>query len=225
MRPPSLETRGAGGCRRAVAGALALAVLAPVVAVVRAMARWRRGDDVRLSWHDEPFSAADGEARLVDVALDVPDVAGARLRRELTDTVVRFAERVRRPDDVYHLVYRVPTEPESVVVPVGASVQALAERFALALGQHDLEGRTAVWLAMPRAVHVAEVLDPFTYDPEADGEPRSLLARAPLRWALATGRRHGTVSTRLRMLVVLPAARQPLFEELLGRLRGRLRHA
>jgi len=205
-----------------VGGALALAALAPVAAIVRMVARWRRGDDVRLSWRDEPFPAGNGETRLVDVMMDVPDVAGARLRRELTDTVVRFAERVRRPDDVYHLVYRVPTEPESVAVPVGASVQALAERFALGLGQHDLEGRTAVWLAMPRSVHVAEVLDPFTYDPEADGEPHALLARAPLRWALATGRRHGTVSTRLRMLVVVPTTRRPLLEELLGRLRDRL---
>lgn len=222
MQSSPLETGAAGGCRRTVGGAAALVVLAPLAAVARTVARLRRGRDVRIGWRAVPFETQAREAVLVDVDLDVPDTASARVRRELTDTVVRLAEGLRHGDDVYHLVYRVPTEPEPVSVPVGASVQALAERFALSLGQHDLEGRTAVWLALPRSVHLADVLDPFGYDPEADGEPHALLAKAPVRWALATAWRHGTVSTRLRALVVLPPVRHPMLEDLLGRLRARL---
>ena len=40
-----------------------------------------------------------------------------------------------------------------VSVPVGASVQALAERFALSLGQHDLEAEHDVALLAPRRHH------------------------------------------------------------------------
>ena len=222
MQPPPLGSERTGGCRRTVGGAVALVVLAPLAAVARSSARWRRGRDVRVSWRSAPFATDDRETVLIDVDLDVPVTAGARLRRELTDAVVRLAEGARQADDVYHLVYRVPTEPESVALPVGASVQALAERFALALGQHDLEGRTAVWMAMPQTIHLADVLDPFAYDPEAGGEPHGLLARTPARWAMATTWVRGAAATRLRVLLLVPAARRATVEGLLLRLQDRL---
>jgi hypothetical protein len=109
-----------------------------------------------------------------------------------------------------------------VAVPVGSTVQALAERFALSLGQHDLERRTAVWLALPRAVHIAGVLDPFAYDPEAEGEPHRLLAHAPARWSLVVAWAHGTASSRLRLLLLVPTSQRARAEEVLVRLRRRL---
>jgi hypothetical protein len=105
------------------------------------------------------------------------------------------------------------------VAPIGPRLQALGERFALALGQPELAGRTVIWLTLPRAVPPAQVLDPFHYDPEAEGEPEALLAGAPIRWAMATSYRGAGSSVVHRCLLYVPADAVTEIEALLERLR------
>ncbi len=86
----------------------------------------------------------------IDTTADVPSAAVEAFRRRLTETVVRVAEALRRPDDVYHLLARDPSAEETDVLPVGPQIQELAERLHLVLGRPPMAGRTAVWMALPR---------------------------------------------------------------------------
>jgi hypothetical protein len=163
--------------------------------------------------------------RIFDIALDSPEIRVRFVHRELTETMVRLAEALRTQDEAYHLVYRVPTEPESVALPIGPSIQALGDRFQIALGQHDLEGRTVVWLALPPGIHIAEVVDPFAYDPAADGEPHRLMRSVPAAWAVAIARGRGPASEITRLLMLVPEDRSTSVESLLDSLRTQLLRA
>lgn len=204
------------GCLRLVAAGVALAVLAPVTALVRMWRRRRRPVRFRVSVAGA-VAAAPGATRL-DLRAEVPSDQELAWRARLTDTVVRLAEALRSPDDVYHLLYRVPGEPEAVLVAIGPQLQELGERFSLALGQLELAGRTAVWLVLPRRCHVATVVDPFTADPEAAGEPDRLLTTPALRWGLATEWQRRDDALHLRLLADVPVDNAATARAVLARL-------
>jgi len=131
---------------------------------------------------------------------------GGEVRSTLeTDTVVRAAEALRRPDDVYNVLYRLPSDPEPVVLPVGPQLQELGERFSLVLSQGALAGRTVVWLTLGRDSALAGLVDPLKYDPEAEGEPDALLAAPDARWSMATEWARVGPSLVIRLILVVPA--------------------
>ncbi len=199
----------------ALLGLPALVVLAPAAAAVRAVRRARRGDRVRLSWREEPASGA--LARLA-VELDVPTGREPRARRALTDAVVRIAEALRRPDDVYHLLWRERHEHETTLLPIGPQVQDLGERFHLALSHHAWAGRTLVWLTLARSTPLASAVPAADWNPEAPGEPAGLLAAVPARWAAALEFRSDGASTLHRLDLHLPPSKLPQATALLARL-------
>jgi hypothetical protein len=173
------------GCVAVVAGSLLLVVLAPIVGLVRSWQAWRRGQSWRIATDIADRPTAAGTARVVAEA-DIPIGAAHGFPARLTELLVRVAEHLRRPDDVYHLVYRIPTEPAAVVLPVGPQLQELGERLVLALGQADLAHRTALWLTLPSSGVISDLVDPADYDPETAGEPEGLVERAAARWAMTT---------------------------------------
>ena len=122
---------------------------------------------------------------------------------------------MRRPDDVYHLFYRIPGDDEGVLTPVGPRLQELGERIQLALGQPVLERRTTLWLALPADRPVARLIDPSRDDPEADDEPENLVARTTPRWAMATSRGRSGPSVIYRLLLWVPEAHADSVAEIL----------
>jgi len=101
------------------AGALALIVISPFALVIRSWRAWRRGDKVRSTLETRPLVSTTGARHRIDLTLDVPAAVEPGFRRRLTDAVVRVAEALRRPDDVYNIIYRHPADPEPVVLAVG----------------------------------------------------------------------------------------------------------
>jgi hypothetical protein len=155
--------------------------------------------------------------RRIDVTWDVPSAAETGFRRRMTDTVIRIAEALRRPDDVYNLIYRLPAEEEALTLPVGPQLQELGERFFLALKQGSLEGRTVVWLTLGRETPLAGVVDSLVCDPEAEGEPNGLLSTPEARWAMACEWVRVGPSLVIRLILVVPAASlNPVLARLAG---------
>ena len=160
------------GCLTTAAAAMVLATIAPIALIVQRLREWRRGPDVRATIHRTPLTTASGtDICRLDFTLDIPAPAEPGSRRRLTDAIVQIASSLRRTDDVYNLIYRLPSDPEPVVVPLGPQLQELGDRLFLVLSQGALEGRTAVWLTIGRDNTLSEVLDPLSCDPEgaADG--------------------------------------------------------
>jgi hypothetical protein len=204
------------GCLQSAIGLVGLVVLAPFAIEVRGFRAWRRGPGLRFERTRGDLAVGDGPplAR-IDTTADVPSATVEAFRRRLTETVVRVAEVLRRPDDVYHLLSRDPSAEETDVLPVGPQIQELAERLHLVLGRPPMAGRTAVWMALPRSRRVAEVVDPFDYDPEAAGEPERLLAGSGMRWGMATGFAPSGPSVVFRIVLYVPADAAPTIEGLL----------
>jgi hypothetical protein len=213
---------GMGGRRGCIAGAvgiIALAVVSPFVVLIRSIRAWRRGREIRMTRSSTACRVSpDGDLARIDVGFDLPLSRRAEFSRQLTDTVVRIAEQLRRPDDVYHLIYREPAADETVVLPVGPLLQELGERFFLVLGQYSLVGRTAVWIVLPRSTRLTEFVDPFGYDPELPGEPDALLSRIGLRWAMATSYLPSGASLIHRMVLYLPRENSSRVNALLDRM-------
>ena len=197
---------GPRGCLAVGAGVLALIVISPFAIVIRSWRTWRRGGEVRSIRETRPFASAGNRCR-IDLSFDVPAPAEPGFRRRLTNTIVRVAETLRRPDDVYNVLYRLPSDPEPVVLPVGPQLQELGERFSLVLSQGALSGRTVVWLTLGRDRALSEVLDLSASDPEAEGEPEALLATADARWSMATEWARVGPSLVIRLILVVPASR------------------
>jgi len=208
------------GCLATGAGAAVLAVLAPFVVAAQGWRKWRRGSEVRSSIVIEPFtSSASADLRRIDLGFDVPLPAEPGFRRRLTDAIVRVAETLWTPDDVYHLVYRLPWDEEPVAIPVGPKLQELGERLALVQSQGAMAGRTAVWLTLGRDRALAEVVDPVAYDPEGDGEPAGLLMHPAPRWSMATEWVRVGPSLIFRLILVVPTHRADHVQTVLEALR------
>jgi hypothetical protein len=215
--------RGAGCLQWAVAAPV-LALLSPLAMGVRAWRTWRRGAAVIVERAPRAIvRGAAGPMTRLELDVDVPHGRERQVGRRLTDTVVRAAEALRRADDAYHLTYRQPQLGETTQLPVGPQVQELGERLALALAQRDLEGRTVLWLTMARRLSPGPLVDPFTYDPEAPGEPEPLVLREGVRWALASARGTAAASTVYRLVFWVPEAAAGKVEEVLDRLQSHLR--
>ena len=201
LRPPGKSK----GCLVTLTGTIALVAIAIPVSLVRWWRARSRGDDLRTLLDVRPFPTGSGCAlRKLDLTLDLPPVVERGFHRRVTDAVVRVAEELRLPDDVYHLIYHLPWEDEPVVIAVGPQVQELGERFSLALSQASLQGRTALWLTLERGRPLADVVDPLGYDPEATGEPETLIASCAPRWAMATSWSRVGPSLVYRMILVVP---------------------
>jgi len=208
------------GCLATGMGAVVLAVLAPFVVAVRSWKKWRRGSEIRTKTDLESLSnSAGADLRRINLSFDVPLPAEPGFRRRLTDAVVRVAETLRMPDDVYHLAYRLPWDEEPVAIPVGPKLQELGERFALVQSQGAMAGRTAVWLTLGRDRALAEVVDPAAYDPEAAGEPHTLLKDSALRWSMATEWARVGPSLIFRFILVVPTDRADQVKKLLDSVR------
>lgn len=203
------------GCLSTMGGLAGIVVLAPVALAVRTARALRRGSETRFRRGSSPF---DGGLTRIDLEIDVVGAAIDAARRNLTDAVVRIAEVLQRPDDVYHLVFREGALDETTVLPVGPLLQELGERFHLAMSQTALAGRTAVWLTLGRDRRVIELLDPLSYDPETEGEPEALLARSGLRWGMASAFARSGPSTVFRVALFVPEDSVPRIDPLISRL-------
>jgi hypothetical protein len=196
---------GSRGCLATGFAAVALTLLSPFVVAVQSWKRWRRGTDVIAGVHTgPPVTSVGTELFRIDIEFDVPGVVEADFRRRLTGTVVRVAEALRVEDDVYHLIYRLPWDAEPVLLPVGPKLQELGERFSLLQSRGAMAGRTAVWLTLGREHALSEIVDPLTYDPEADGEPEGVLTHAAARWSMATEWARVGASLVVRLILFVP---------------------
>ncbi len=209
------------GCLAAGLGAVLLAALSPFVVAVRGWKKWRRGPEIRTRiFAGRLTNAAGAELRRIDLTLDVPQPAEPGFRRQLTDSLVRVAEEIRAPDDVYHLVYRLPWDEETVALPVGPKLQEFGDRCALVQSQGTMAGRTAVWLTLGRDYSLSEVMDPVAYNPEAEGEPEGLMMHPSLRWSMATEWARVGPSLVVRLILVVPPSAEDRVSTLLSSLTG-----
>jgi hypothetical protein len=203
----ALRTPGAKGCLGSAAGFLVLAAVSPFALMVHVWRRWRRGGGTRVEVQvDRWTGGGDRPFERIDVTIDVPVARGDETRREVTDTVIRIAETLRCSDDVYNVIYRLPSDDEAVVLPVGPQLQELGERLFLTLNQGTLAGRTAVWLTLGRKTALASVVKGFSADPEGDGEPENLLATPGVSWSMASEWAEVGPSLVIRLVLVAPAA-------------------
>jgi hypothetical protein len=197
-----------------------LVLLAPFAFVIRWWRRWRRGGDTRCAVDSQAVAAATDRARRrFDLTLDHPEPVPRDVHRRTTAVVVRIADVLRRPGDTYHAVYRLPTDPEPYLVPVGPQLQELGERFLLTLSQGALAGRTVVWMTLDSAVAPAEVADPTTCNPENRNETDALLMSPAVRWSMASSWARVGPSWVLRLILVVPEPSAEGVEALLARLR------
>jgi hypothetical protein len=211
----NVEYQSRAGCITGGVGAVAVMLLAPFAYVVRAYRGWRRDSDIRIKRQTATLGGTDAT---IDLHVDVPIAMAGELRARLTDVVIRVAEALRSPDDVYHQVYRQRGLDETMVLPVGPLLQELGDRLSLALGHGPLAGRTVVWLTLPRGVAPAELVDPYDYDPEAEGEPHAVMMQSDVRWGFATSFAHTGPSVVYRVLLFVPAGKVHNVEALVGRL-------
>ncbi len=203
------------GCLAGVAAIVGVVLLAPMAAAVRTVRGWLRGSETRIRSEHTAFA---NEMARVDLHLDVPPEMRESVGRSLTDIVVRVAETLRRPDDIYHLIYRERGAEETIVLPVGPLLQELGERFHLVLSQEALALTTCVWLTLARDQRVVEMLDPFDYDPESAGEPEALLTRSGMRWGMGSTVVPGPASVLFRLVLFVPESSVDLIDRLFQRL-------
>ena len=203
----ALRRPGPRGCLGTAAGLAVLAVMSPFALIIQSWRRWRRGDAVRVAVEATPWQGATNRPlQRIDATIDVPLGVEVGVRRKLTDAVIRIAEDLRRLDDVYNLVYRMPSDEEAVTLPVGPQLQELGERFFLVLNQGPLAERTVVWLTLGRGTALAGIVDPVSYDPEAEGQPDGLLGTAEARWSMASEWARVGPSLIVRLILVVPAS-------------------
>ena len=208
------------GCLATVAALAILPVIAPVAAIVQRWRTWRRGIDVRISINVSP-SRRPGYSH-IDATFDRPRGVQPGFRRRLTDAVVRVAEILRQSDDVYNMIFLLPTDTEPMALPVGPQLQALGERFFLVLNQGNLAGRTVVWLTLRRGESLATLVDTASYDPEADGEPEGLLQHESVRWSMATEWADVGPSLVVRVIGCVPTEKVQVIQSLLAGVDRRL---
>jgi len=179
-----------GGCLRAVPAAVALLVSSPFVALSRWVAKKRRGMEVRVSVERKEIDVRDGRKTVVSVTIDCPAVVD--LRYSLTAAIVRCAEASAPRATVYHLVHRESGRDETIAVPLGVTVNDLAERLALSWRRPALAG----------------------YDPEAAGEPGRMIAGGGVEWATTTRRRRRGSSVVYDVVLFVSGERADGVEEI-----------
>lgn len=180
-----------GGCLRAGLVTPLVIALAPLAAAVRGLRRWRRGAATRASH----ASRTVAERCRHDIRLDLPEASEAAARLRVTEVVVRVAEALRAPDDVYHLLWRSQSDEPAQLRAIGPQVQELGDHLALELGRPVTRGHTLLWLALGSEQRLGRVVDAATADPDAGGEPDALVTSSNPRWAAATAvaYRHASV--------------------------------
>ncbi len=212
----SLKTRH--GCLSYAFGLLSLMILAIPVGLVRTWRTWRRGSDWRIDWKTRPVADSSGRLR-IDLDADIPYRSTGDFPKRLTGTVIRIAELLRQSDDHYHHIYRDPAEPDAKLLPLGPRLQELGERLILALRQSGLENRTAVWLTLPARPAIAELVDPATYDPDAEGQPEGLVEDTNARWAMTTEWARIGPSTIYHVVLWVPENSASAVEVLVAKIR------
>jgi hypothetical protein len=78
-----------------------------------------------------------------------------------------------------------------------------------------MAGRTSLWLTLASSRRVVDLVDPFGYDPEAEGEPERLLASSGMRWGMASSFAPRGASVLFRLVLYVPAGAAATVEELL----------
>ncbi len=176
-----------------------------------------------MEWREHrEASELAGDFAVLDLTVDVPSDRERAARSAVTELVVRVAEALRRDDDAYHQVVRLPWEDEPRLEALGPRLQLLGERCELAMGHLPFIGRTLVWLALARQHSLAEAVDPEAADPEAAGEPALLVGRAGARWSATVCVSRGGPAAVFRVLLFIPPEARLRMEGLLARLRSRL---
>ena len=201
-----------GGCLRAVPAGVALLVSSPFVALSRWVAKKRRGMEVRVSVERKEIDVRDGRKTVVSVTIDCPAVVD--LRYSLTAAIVRCAEASAPRATVYHLVHRESGRDETIAVPLGVTVNDLAERLVLSWRRPALGGRVLLWVGLPRGRSLGECLDPAAYDPEAAGEPGRMIAGGGVEWAMTTRRRRRGSSVVYDVVLFVSGERADGVEEI-----------
>lgn len=199
------------------AGAMVLAMIAPVALFMQRLKRWRRGTEIRATIHQTPRTTTTGaDVCRLDLRLDIPPPAEPGFCRRLTDVVVQIADSLHRADDVYNVIYRLPSDREPVVLALGPHLQELGDRFFMVLSQGALAGRTVVWLTLARERPLSEVVDPIEFDPESTSQLEALLAQPDLRSSMATEWARVGPSLVIRIVLVVPAEAQEVVCDLLS---------
>jgi hypothetical protein len=206
---------GRGGCLSAAGALVTIIILSPLAVAVRFVRRLRRGETTRIRTERSDFT--DRLAR-IDLSVDAVQSRVETTRSSATDVAVRVAESLLRADDVVHMLSRDAAAEETVIVPIGPRVHELGDRFHLALAQGSLAGRTAVWVALPRSRRVVELIDPDSYDPDAEGQLEGLMENSEIRWAVATSFASDDVSTLYRLAFFIPVDSVGTVEAILRRL-------
>ncbi len=212
------------GCLRTAARIGLLVVVAPWAALVHLWRRLRRGDDrsVRWTFLDVPNPACTGdEWWCLDLRIDVPAVLEARTRTDLIDTLIRMAEALRCPDDLYNLVVRLRWDDEPRLAAVGRSLQQLAERLERSLSHRDAERCTHLWLTLPRSRPLGSLTDRLQFDPEKENALGLAVAATDPRWAAASSFGRFPASVVYRVIVTAPGTPDRLVP-VLERLRRRV---
>ena len=192
-RPEPAPGSGGPGCLRLMLAAPFLLLAAPLVSMMRSLARRRRGQAVRLGKVKE---TAEEKHIIFSSVVDFP--SGTENCRRLTGALAALAATLSGPRDRHYLLY--DDGEEGVLLGIGPSVQELAERFMIMCRKHSVENRNLLWLGMEDSEYIGSYFSSGRW--ETDG-PESLAA-LPLNWALEIRRQRGAVSTRWDLRLRLP---------------------
>jgi len=208
--PDSVPGSGGKGCLRLMLAGPVLLLGAPVVALMRSLARWKRGRAVRLDHLDEEKS---GAFSLFSGVVDFPsDVESSRI---LTSALASLASALSGPGDAHYLLH--DDGEEGVILGLGPSIQDLCERFQIMCRKHSIEGRNLLWLSMDASEHIGRYFRSGCWDAKTEGN--AALDGLPLHWALEIRRKRGAVSTRWEIRLRVPEAKIRSGREFFDRLR------
>ena len=140
-----VSSPGARGCVRTALALVALPFVAPAAAAVRQWRRMNRGTELRSTLETLPFeTTGDEAAQSLDLTIDAPQSRAHGLQSRVTDAVVRVAESLRDPQDIYHLVYRLPWEHEPVLIPIRKRMGSLFGALCLETTSSISKAKAAV---------------------------------------------------------------------------------
>jgi len=206
------------GCVSMAGAWVLLILLAPFAAAASSWRRLRRGAAPRVGW----VTGTDGRLATIDLRVDIPSATAARARRDLVDAVVRIAEKLRRPDDVYNMIWREAGESAASLTAVGPKPHELAEELDTSLSHRVFDRRTQLWMTLPRGVFLAELVDPLDFEPEADDAATELFGRLAPRWAMEISYARSSPSTLYRVIFHVPEEASGAVCAILERFRARL---